>query len=217
MDYLKIFRINRVIKYLIFCDLVFWSGWGFLSPVFAVFVVEKIEGGNLKVVGMATAIYWILKSLLRIPFSIFLDRRKGEEDDFWFLFFGLIFASFSSFGYLMARYPWHVYFLQAIYAIAMAMVFSAFLPIFTRHIDKGKEATEWAIDATAVGLGTGFAGFFGGVLASNFGFKILFVLVGIFGISSAFLILPILKFISPRSKDKGMLFSLKDLFDHKEK
>lgn len=216
-NYFKNFKINKIIKYLIFSDLIFWSGLGFLSPIFAVFVVEKIKGGNLAVIGMATAIYWILKSLLRIPIGIFLDSRKGEEDDFWFLFFGLILTSLVPFGYLMASEPSHIYFLQVLHAVGMAMALSGWTAIFTRHIDEGKEATEWALDATSVGLGTGIAGAIGGLIAITFGFNFIFILVGIFGILSAVLLLPILKIISPRSLKKGVIFSLEEIFQKERK
>ena len=114
MKYSIEIKLNQVIKILIISDLIFYSGWGLISPIFAVFVVDEIKGGTVAVVGMATAIYWILKSLLRIPIGLFLDSRQGEEDDFWFLFFGLIIASLTPFGYLMATYPWHIYLLQII-------------------------------------------------------------------------------------------------------
>ena len=76
------FKINRVIKYLILSDLAFWSGWGLFNPVFAIFIIEKIQGGNAFVVGAAVAVYWITKSLLRIPIGIFLDSLTGEKDDY---------------------------------------------------------------------------------------------------------------------------------------
>jgi len=210
---LNLLKVNKVIKYLILSDLLFWSGWGLISPIFAVFVVEKIQGGTLAVVGLASGIYWVLKSLLRIPIGIFLDSRKGEEDDFWFLFFGLVFSSLVAFGYLMAKYPFHIYLLQSLQAIAMAMTFSGWTAIFTRHIDSGKEATEWGLDATFVGLGIGISGILGGLIASAFGFQAVFVLVGIFGLFSAFSLLGILKLISPRSLKKGLIFSFKEVFE----
>ena len=208
--------VNKVIKTLILSDLIFWSGWGLISPIFAIFVIEKIQGGTVAVVGVATAIYWILKSLLRIPIGLFLDGHNGEEDDFWFLFFGLIITSLVPFGYLMASLPWHIYLLQVLFAVGMAMALAGVSAIFTRHIDKGKEATEWGLDATSVGLGIGVAGALGGLIAASFGFNILFVLVGILGIISALALIPILKLLSPRTAGKGMIFSFKELF-HKEK
>jgi MFS family permease len=206
---------NKIIKYLIFSDFIFWSGWGLISPIFAVFLIEKIQGVNLAVVGLASGIFWVLKSFLRIPIGIFLDSRKGEEDDFWFLFFGLILSSLVPFGYLMAKNVFHVYLLQSLQALGMAMSFSGWTAIFTRHIDAGKEATEWGLDATFVGFGIGISGILGGVIANAFGFQTVFVLVGIFGFFSAFLLFGILKSISPRSLKKGLIFSLKEIFEQK--
>src|SRR3989344_2667744 len=117
-------KINQVIKYLILSDLILLSGWGLLLPLFAVFIVNRIQGGTLAVVGATTAIYWILKSCLRIPIGLFLDNRKGEEDDFWLLFFGLILTALAPFGYLMAAYPWHIYLLQIVFAFGEAMAVS---------------------------------------------------------------------------------------------
>jgi sugar phosphate permease len=212
MKYISNIKVNRIIKYLIISDLIFWSGWGLISPIFAVFIVEKIQGGTVAVVGMATAIYWILRSLLRVPIGVFLDGRQGEEDNFWFLFFGLILTSLVPFGYLMASLSWHIYLLQTVYAIGMAMALSGWTIIFTCHIDKGKEATEWGLDGASVGLGIGIAGAIGGLMVARFGFNLVFTLVGILGILSALLLLPLLKEIpsSPRSAKKGEIFSIKE-------
>ena len=208
----KIIKINKVIKTLVLADLCFWSGWGLLSPIFAIFVIQNIENSSLSVIGLSSAIYWILKSFLRVPIGIFLDSRKGEEDDFWFLFFGFALSSLTPFGYLMAKYPYHIYLLQSLQAISMAMALSGWTAIFTRHIDEGKEATEWGIDATMVGFGIGASGILGSMIAQIFGFKTLFILVGALGIIAATFLLGILKIISPRSLKKGLIFSLREIF-----
>jgi MFS family permease len=210
-------KVNRIIKYLILSDLIFWSGWGLISPVFAVFIVDKIEGGTVAVVGMATAVHWILRAILRVPVGMFLDNRPGEEDDFWFLFFGLIITSLVPLGYLMASYPWHIYLLQAIFAIGMVMSLSGFSAIFIRHIEKGKEATGLGLEATSVALGTGIAGALGGLLVASFGFNFVFILVGISGFLSAIVLLALLKLISPRSAEKIKAFNPAELFEKERK
>lgn len=204
-------KINLIIKYLVLSDLLFWTGWGLISPVFAIFIVERIEGGTAFVAGLASAIYWILMSILRIPISLFLDKTLGEKDDYWFLTIGLLVASFLPFFFILARLPWHIYLLQSIHAIAMAMSLSGWTAIFTRHIDKGKEATEWALDATSVGIGMGIAGAIGGWAVTKFGFTLVFILVGIFGIIGAVLLFAIRKEFQEIS-GKGLHFSLKEFF-----
>jgi len=188
MGYLKNFKINRIIKYLILADLILEASWGLISPVFAIFVVQKVKGGNPFVVGIASAIYLVLFALIRIPLSIHLDKNPKEKDDFYCMFFGFLFFSFTPFGFIFSKLPWHIYFLQAIYGITMAMAFSGYMSIFTRHIDRGKEATEWGIRASFISLAMGLTAAVGGGLVTKFGFNLVFLLVGIFSLISSFLV-----------------------------
>jgi len=196
--------------------LVFWTGWGLINPVFAIFIVDRIEGGSATVAGIASAIYWILKSFFRIPISIFLDACPGEKDDYWFLVFGLFLAALVPFGYIFVSLPLHIYLLQAVYALAMAMAFSGWSAIFTKHIDKGWEATEWGIDATLVGFGIGISGAVGGWAVTKFGFNSVFIVVGILGMIGAILLLALKKDIKGIF-DHGPHFSLKEIFQKEEK
>ena len=209
-------KINRITKYLILSDLVFYAGWGLITPIFAIFIVQKIQGGDALVAGLSSAIYLILMSLLRVPIGIFLDSRPGERDDYWFLTIGLFIAALVPFGFIFAKFPWHIYSLQAIHAIAMAMSLSAWPAIFTRHIDKGIESTEWGLDATSVGLGAGISGAIGGWAVTQFGFNPVFIAVGIIGLIGAALLLFLRKDIKGVF-DHGFRFSLKEIFQKEEK
>ncbi|PIR01592.1 MAG: hypothetical protein CO031_01985 [Candidatus Nealsonbacteria bacterium CG_4_9_14_0_2_um_filter_37_38] len=209
-------KINRIVKYLVLSDLVFWAGWGLVTPVFAIFIIEKIEGGSAFVAGMSAAIYWILMSFLRIPIGIFLDTCPGERDDYWFLTVGLFIAALVPFGFIFASTPLHIYLLQAVHAVGIAMSLSGWSAIFTRHIDKGQEATEWGIDATSVGFGTGISGAIGGWAVTQFGFNPVFIAVGILGLIGAALLFCIRNNIKGVF-DHGLHFSFKEIFQKEEK
>ncbi len=209
------FKFNKVVKYLILSDLIFYTGWGLVSPIFAIFIINNIQGGTILIAGIASSIYLVLKSILRVPFGVFLDKHKGEKDDYFFLVFGLLIAALVPFGYIFSRLPWHLYSLQAIYAIAMAMSLSGWSAIFTRHIDKGKEATEWGFESACYGVGMGIAAAVGGLAVTKFGFNPVFIAVGILGLIGVAFLLGI------RNNIKGVFdgvhpFSLKRIF-HKER
>jgi len=70
--------INKVIKILVFSDLVLLFGWGLITPILAVFILESIKGGDAKVAGIAVGLYWLIKSVFQIPIANFLDKTKGE-------------------------------------------------------------------------------------------------------------------------------------------
>jgi len=92
----------------------------------------------------------------------------------------------------------------------MAMSLSGWTAIFTRHIDKGKEATEWGIDATSVGLGAGISAAIGGWAVTQFGFALVLIAVGILGLIGAS-ILFLLRDEIKGVFDHGLHFSLKDI------
>lgn len=191
-------RINKIIRILIQADVIFLSAFGFITPIFAVFVTEQIKGGDVRVVGFAAAIYWILKSILQIPISKFLDKKKGEKDDLYFMITGFLIATIIPFGWLLASLPWHIYMLEAIYSVGMALAVPSWYAIFTRHIDKGKEAFDWAAYSTSIGVGTGVTGAVGGILVSKFGFDAVFIIVGILAFLGSLSLFLIRKDVSVR-------------------
>jgi len=201
--------INKIIKVLITSDFFLNLGWGLLSPVFAIFILENIATQSIseatKVAGFAALSYWITKSLLEVPIGHFLDKRHGEKDDFWFMVIGTFITALVPIGYLLSSLPWHIYFFQIIHAIGMAMTLPSWLAIFTRHIDKGKEALEWSMETTSIGAGAGIAGGVGGIIASIFGFNILFIFVSILTVLSAVLLLFVRNDVFTRDKNSSII------------
>lgn len=195
-------NINKVVRHIIYWDLFFNSAWGLLNPIFAVFLVEKVTFNAAKgaeVAGFAALIYWVFKSFLQIPIGTYLDKNHGEKDDFWFMVAGTLLSGLVPFGFLFATLPEHIYMLQIVYAIAMSMLIPSSYAIFTRHIDKGKEAYEWSVDSTVLGFGVGATGALGGIIAGKFGFGTVFILTGLFNLCSAFFLISIKHHMSPHN------------------
>ena len=192
------FSLNKVIKILIFSDFILLFGWGLISPILAIFILQSIKGGDAKVAGMAIGIYWLLKSIIQIPIANYLDKTKGESDDYYALIGGTFLASLVPIGFIFAKSPWHMYILQGVHALGMAFVIPSWSGIFTRHIEKGREAFCWSLDSSALGISAGISGILGGVIAKSFGFVPLFVSVSILGMICVFLLLFLKKEISPK-------------------
>lgn len=205
---MKIFSINRIVRNLIGADILFLSAFGLVAPVFAVFITEQIKNGDVKIVGFAAGIYWILRAILQIPVGKFLDQTKGEKDDFYCLVIGYILTTLVPFGYILSSLPWHIYFLAIINALGMAMAYPAWCAIFTRHIDKGREGLEWASYGTAVDLGIGTAGVIGGLMVSKFGFDSVFLIVGIISLISGLLLLTLRKYIIPKNRILSFIYKI---------
>lgn len=188
-DYLTMRKINSVIRFLTISDVLMISGFGLVAPVFAVFITDTIQGGNIEVVGFASAIYLLTKSLFQIPAAGIIDKIKGEKDDFWAMFIGSIIFSIIPLFYLLITTPMQLYAIQFFYGLSTAITLPAWMAIFTRHIDRKHEGVEWGVYGTLVDLGSAGAASLGGFLAYRFGFAPLFIIVSITSfIGSMFLV-----------------------------
>ncbi|MFZ3054583.1 MAG: MFS transporter [Minisyncoccales bacterium] len=204
-------KVNKIVKYLILADIAFWTGWGLITPIFAIFIVDKVVGGNALVVGIATAVYWLLRSMLVFPFGVMLDKYKGERDDYLFMVIGNLIIAITLFGYVFATLPWHVYLFQGFCGIGMAMSLAGWRAIFTKNIDKGREATEWSLDDTMLSIGTAAAGVMAGWMVLEFGYDATFISAGILGLLSVIVLLRLRKEIQGVF-DKNFHANIKDIF-----
>jgi len=205
-------KINKIIKYLVLADIAFWTGWGLITPVFAIYIVENIVGGTALVVGIATAIYWTVRSLLVFPIGTVLDKYDGDRDDYLFLVAGNLVASLVLFGYIFAVLPWHIYLLQFFYGLGLAMSIAGWRSLFTKRIDRGKEASEWAIDDAVISLGCGIAGLISGWIVTVLGFARSFLIAGILGILSVVVLLGLRKEITGVF-NRGFHANIRDIFN----
>jgi len=192
-----LFPFNKVIRLLILSDVFLNMAFGLMAPVFAIFILQEIEGGDAGVAGIAAGIYWILKSFLQIPIGKWLDLYRGEKDDYNAMILGMVISSFTPLGFLFISQSWHLYALQMLMAIGMALVIPSKTAIFTRHIDKEKEAQTWGLQSSSLGFAAGIAGIVGGLVANAFGFSALFILVGLLSFLSTTLLILIRNDIIP--------------------
>ena len=73
-NYFILRKINSVIRILTISDVLIISGFGLVAPIFAVFITDSIKGGTLEVVGIASAVYLLAKSLGQIPVAVIIDK-----------------------------------------------------------------------------------------------------------------------------------------------
>ncbi len=186
-------KINKIIKILIIASFVSTSGLGFIAPIFAIFITQQIIGGNIKMAGFALAIYSISFCLARFPSAKWVDKKMNEVQRLHLLILSGIFIASSYFFYTLVHFPWQMYLLQVLIGIGTAFNASPFMSFFTRFIDKGEESFEWGINAITLTGGQAITAAIGGILASRFGFNIIFILVGLFVLISSLIPITIYK------------------------
>lgn len=187
--------INPVVRFLILSDTIVIGAAGLIGPIFALFVEDFIVGGDAAVAGIAGGVYLFSRSILQIPIAHFLDKIRGEKDDYWLMvIFSLLFALIPLF-YLVIDTPVELYIVQFVLGFFTAFTYPAFMGIFTRHIDKGKEGTEWGIYFSLTDISSAVLAIVGGYIASYSGFSTLIVIVVGLSIFGALLLIPIKPYI----------------------
>lgn len=202
----KDLKVNRLIRFFVIADLFFWSGWGFVNPIFALFIVNRIEGASVLTVGIASAIYWLTKAIFQMPVAIYLDKHKGERDDFHSLVSGLILAGIAAMSFLLVKTVVGLYLVIFVQALAFGLYTPAWSAIFSRHLDKKNNAFDWSLDQTVVGLALGVTAFVGSALVVVFGYDAIFICTSLLSFASAILLLFVPDLILPgANKEKPLM------------
>lgn len=170
--------INSTIKTLILSDLFVLSALGLFSPILAIFITQQIKGGDAQVAGFAATFYFAMW-IFQVPVGRYLDKRKGDLDDFGVLVAGAFLTSMVPFLFIFASLPWHVYALQAMMGLGRSLVLPPWFAIFTRKVDKERVGFEWSMENVVAGAGLAITGAVGGTLAKIYGFQVVFAFSGI--------------------------------------
>jgi MFS family permease len=194
--------VNTAIKILVFGNVATNMADGIFSPIFAVFVTQKIAPGSVSVVGFAIAIYWFVKSVIQLPLARFLDRTDGERDDYIAMRIGGALYVVMPLFFLLIQEPWQLYLLQLGYAVAASLYVVPWASLFTRHVDKFRIGFEWSLNSSALGFGLMAASALGGFLADRFGFNSVFILASLFNLISFVTFIFLGRYITQRDRLK---------------
>ena len=192
--------INPVIRAMIMSDTVIIGAYGLLGPIFAIFIEERIVGGNEAVAGIAAGIYLFARSALQVPIANYLDKKRGEKDDFWMMFIFSVLMAVVPLMYLVIDTPVQLYIVQFVYGFFTAFTYPAYMAIFTRHIDRDKEGTEWGVYSTLTDIASATFAVIGGYLAVSAGFPVLVTVVVTLSVIGAMFLLPIRNYLIKADK-----------------
>ncbi len=192
-------KINQVILIVVFAEFILVSAFGFLTPIFSLFITQELTSGTVAAAGFALTVYWVAKSVVQLFVARWIDKNHGEYDDFYSMIGGGLMSACVITLFYFATHVWHIYLLQFLLGIGDAFLVPPFYAIFTRHIDKGQEGFEWALYSSfSIGAGSAFGGAVGGLLATAVGFRAIFPLVGIMAFVATLMLAFLRPYILPK-------------------
>lgn len=184
--------MQRELKILLTASTFFMLAAGLFGPIYAIFVEEI--GGDLLTAGGAYGAFSISAGILVFIISRWEDHAKHQEK---FVVLGYLISVIGFAGYLLIRNPIDLFIVQIIFGIGEAVHVPAFDGLYSKHLDKGKFASEWGLWETQYRITSAVAAGIGGVISYIFGFRALFMIMLIISVTG-FLISSLL--VSTRKK-----------------
>jgi len=172
------FKLNKVVEAFIISETFLWSAWSFVAPIFAIFVVNGIRGGNIQIAASAYSIHLIVRVIFEIISGKYLGG-KADKYKLYLVISGMILMSISYMGFAFSHSILALFLFYILIGIAFGVASPAKYSLFTEHIDKDKATTEWSLYDAINLIGIASATALGGFIASLYGFTFLFILASI--------------------------------------
>lgn len=167
------FHINPIVKAFIISEVFLWSAWNAITPIFAIFAANDIPGGNAEIAAASFSAYLIV----RVIFELISGRYLSKSDDgkkFLVSIAGVAFISIGYIGFSQTNTVFPLFLFYAVIGAGMGFSSPAKYSLFSMHLDKNKETTEWGLYDGFVFMGMALSAVIGGFVATRYGFPILF-------------------------------------------
>ncbi len=162
----KIFSPNNALLLLIFVDVF---SWGFINIIIffsGIYLSNKLSQDVAQLVGIGTAIYYLIRGMLQIPLGILLDKIKSDRDEIITLGAGVILTGSTFLFYPLISEHIHYYILQVILGIGVSLDLVAWRKLFAGNLDKKKEGLEFGFYETFMSISTAFFSLLAGIVAN---------------------------------------------------
>jgi MFS family permease len=172
------FHVNRIVESFIISETLLWSAWNFITPIFAIFVITQIKGGNIQIAASAFSAYLITRVVFEIIAGRFLIE-KTDKNKLTVTIIGMVLMSIAYIGFSFSNTIPLLFAFYILIGIGLGIASPAKYSLFTEHIDKGKSSTEWSLYDAVVLIGVASATALGGFIAGSYGFRVLFILASV--------------------------------------
>lgn len=174
--------MNKIIKFLMIYDILILTGFGLIEPILAIFFKENLVGGTILTAGIASTIFLIVKCLVQLPFSRYVDSHGYATRLHWLMLGGFL-TAIVPFIYVFSSKMYMIYVAQVIFGLGAGLAYPTWLGLWSTHLDKKKESFEWSLYSTLTGIGTALTALVGALLAQYVGFRTTFISVGVLSLA----------------------------------
>jgi len=179
--YLKIptsqFVVNPIVKAFIISESLLWSGWNLVIPIAALFIADSVRGGNIQIAATGYSVYLTVRVIFELISGKYL-ARSSDRHKLFAASVGVVLTSISLFLFAFSSSVLGVFISYAISGLGFGIGAPSKNALFSIHLDKDSETTEWGVADGFTYICMALATALGGFIAEQFGFKLLFIVAG---------------------------------------
>lgn len=172
---------NKALRVLLITNALILLAGAMLIPISAIFVEEI--GGTLMDASIAGFIFAISAGLVTLLSGQMSDRVKHSDS---ILILGYLLIGTGFFLYQFATNVEYLFLIQALIGVGEAIYSPAFDKLYSTHLDRGKDGTEWGAWESMNYFAAAFGALLGGLLVTHFGFQAMFISMAILSLASGF-------------------------------
>jgi MFS family permease len=177
-------QINTIVKAFILAEMLLWSGWNFIMPIFSIYVA-KLPDGSIEKAASSFSFYLFT----RVIFGLLSGKLLTGKRDRYKLFvtvLGMCLLSLSYVGLAFASSMHEIYYYYIVIGIALGIATPAKTSLFSANLNKQKETFMWGVLDAGVYISMAIAAAIGGIFVGKYGFRMLFFLAAFINLTGIF-------------------------------
>lgn len=174
--------VNKVTALLTLSDIFVWGTTLVANPLIAIYLTTKFGGNTLEYIGIGTAVYYAVRSVVQLPIGALTDKIKHDRDEIGFLVVGCILMALPYFLYTQITTGEQYFFLMGLGGFGASMNLNNWRKLFAKNLERNHEGREYGVYETVMSISTAIFGLLGGHF-SNMSpeiFEIVISSVGVF-------------------------------------
>ncbi len=164
--------MNNQLKLFLTATSFFVLATGMFGPIYAIFVLRI--GGDILTAGTAWAIFMIISGVGIFFTGKVLDRLKKDKPA---IILGFALESLVYLGYFFVSNVKQLFLIQILLGISQVILRPANDSFYTKYLEKGKLASQWAAWEGLWSIVTGIAALIGATIVKFFDFRVLFLVM----------------------------------------
>jgi MFS family permease len=170
--------MNPIVKAYIVSEAFLWSGWYLIIPIAALFVANEIPGGNIQIAATGYSIHLTTRVIFELLSGRYLAKTHDTEK-LYAASLGIFLTSLALLSFAFTNSIPMMLISYVLAGVGFGIGSPAKNALFSLHMDKDKETTEWSVADGVTFICNAAATAIGGYIAMQYGFQTVFFLAGV--------------------------------------